>query len=174
MQQQKSHYQAYRQGGFTLIELLIVVAIIGVLASIAIPQYQNYVARSQATAAYATLRGVITPAEIAVQQGQELTFNVADEDLSDGDDSKTSNLGIVQQQAYGLVEVDNTDPEQPILKYTFGKGSAPSGGTPTYSASLSSGSGDTSIQIQRTETEGWACTTTNMAADFIPDGCKAS
>ncbi|WP_278396710.1 pilin [Acinetobacter venetianus] len=43
--------------GFTLIELMIVMAVIGVLAAVALPLYQNYVARSQITAAVAELNG---------------------------------------------------------------------------------------------------------------------
>ena len=51
----------YLQKGFTLIELMIVVAIIGILAAVAIPAYQDYTARAQATEAVELLSGGKTP-----------------------------------------------------------------------------------------------------------------
>ena len=57
------------QKGFTLIELMIVIAIIGILAAIAIPAYQNYIAKAQVAEAFTLADGIKTSVGTNLQSG---------------------------------------------------------------------------------------------------------
>ena len=56
------------QKGFTLIELMIVIAIIAILAAIALPAYNNYVAKSQVTEAVSLASSFKTPVSVSVSE----------------------------------------------------------------------------------------------------------
>ncbi|ORT48315.1 hypothetical protein ST37_19085 [Vibrio sp. qd031] len=79
------------QKGFTLVELLIVVAIIGVLSSIAVPTYKNYVKKSEAAAGYATARALLTNIDMHLQEQGSFPTDLADA----GGSANMSNLGLL-------------------------------------------------------------------------------
>src|SRR5690625_6166901 len=74
------------QKGFTLIELMIVVAIIGILAAVAIPQYQNYIGSSQVSRVMGETGAIRTAVEKCMMNG-------VDEDECDIGWSESNLLG---------------------------------------------------------------------------------
>jgi len=66
------------QQGFTLIELMIVVAIIGILASIALPAYQQYIAKAKFSEVILASSGVKSAIEVCGQMAGALTGCEAD------------------------------------------------------------------------------------------------
>ncbi|GAA5647009.1 MULTISPECIES: pilin [Vibrio] len=128
--------------GFTLIELMIVVAIIGVLSAIAVPAYKSYVSKSEMASGLATIKSLITPAEIYYQQNSSLSGASLTNDL--GISAGSSTLGTVS-----LLSSNDG------LRFTFSDSSI-NGATITFSRG----------------TSGWGCQVSGAGNDIKPNGCS--
>jgi len=131
------------QKGFTLIELMIVVAIIAILAAIALPAYQNYVAKSQATAGLAEITPGKTQAEVLLNEGKDY--------------ADVTEIGLAESTDRCAISGTGTSAT----------------GEATIACELKGNSkvaGNT-LTLTRADTGVWTCSATGLDDEFIPTGC---
>lgn len=143
-----------KQQGFTLIELMIVVAIIAILAAIALPAYQDYVAKGQVTSGLAEITGAKTAYEVGVNEGRAAAYYT------------TANMGLAgatpRCSAQTVTAPGADGSAAPALTCTLA-------GNPKVTGAV--------VNLARTDAGLWNCTVTARPAgwkdSYLPGGCTA-
>ncbi len=140
-----------KQQGFTLIELMIVVAIIGILAAIAIPAYQDYTIRAQVSEGINLASGAKAAISEYFMDSGALPASNAEAGLEAAANITGNYASAVAVGAGGVVTVTYNGPE--VNAQIAGQQLTL---TPTTNAG--------SVQ--------WACVNTTLAAKHVPSACR--